>query len=151
MKRTLVERIHSAWIEGVAILIAVLISSLVTATNDYKKEKKFKELYDIEQAKKEVEVIREGKRKSIHPDQLVVGDLALLKAGMEVIGDGIVIEANCVETDESSMTGESDSRRKEVLRRCVFEKEKLERPTERNNFHSVPSPVLMAGTKVASS
>ena len=54
-----------AWIEGVAILLAVVISSLVTATNDYQKANKFRELYEHEQEKKEVEVVRAGKRTAI--------------------------------------------------------------------------------------
>jgi hypothetical protein len=35
---------HNSWIEGVAILMAVLIVATVTATNDYLKDKQFRAL-----------------------------------------------------------------------------------------------------------
>ena len=138
-----------AWIEGVAILLAVVISSLVTATNDYQKANKFRELYEHEQEKKEVEVIRAGKRTAINPEDIVVGDLLILQAGMEVQGDGVLIEANEVEIDESSMSGESEPQRKDILRRCLIEKEKGSSRFQPDYFTTVPSPVILSGTKVS--
>jgi magnesium-transporting ATPase (P-type) len=131
-----------AWVEGLAILIAVLVCALVASTNDHQKAKKFQELYDIEHKKKEVEVIRAKKRISLHPEEIVVGDLIILRGGMEIQGDGILIQGNSIEIDESSMTGESEPQRKDILRRCMIEKEK--------SMKSVASPVLLAGTKALS-
>ena len=37
----------------------------------------------------------------------MVGDLMLLKGGQEIPGDALVIEANQIKIDESSMTGET--------------------------------------------
>lgn len=135
--------------EGVAILIAVFICSVVAATNDYQKARRFQELYDIENRKRAVQVVRSGKRCSLHPDELVVGDLVLLAAGMEVQGDGFLVEACLVEADESSMTGESEPVKKDVLHRCVIEKEREESRAKAGGPHTVSSPVLLAGTKVA--
>ena len=39
-----VDTSDAGWIEGAAILVAVAMVVLVTATNDYQKEKQFKEL-----------------------------------------------------------------------------------------------------------
>ena len=39
-----VDTSDAGWIEGAAILMAVAVVVLVTATNDYQKEKQFKEL-----------------------------------------------------------------------------------------------------------
>ena len=139
-----------AWIEGFAILAAVFICSTVAATNDYQKANKFRELYEIEQSKKEIELIRYGKKLSLSPEQLVVGDLVLIKAGMEVHGDGIVVESFAVEVDESSMTGESEPRRKDILTRCIIEVERLgNRKVTEEVVHQVSSAVLISGTKVA--
>lgn len=140
-----------AWVEGFAILVAVLVCSLVASTNDYKKSLKFNELFEEEQAKKEVEIVRNGKKFVTHPEELVVGDLVILKSGMEIYGDGVIIESNSVEVDESSMTGESEPQRKEIMRRCIIEHEKFlaheANSTVKKDF-PVPSMVLLAGTKV---
>ena len=39
----------------------------------------------------------------------MVGDIVLLKEGIEVPADGIIIDADEIAIDESSMTGESGS------------------------------------------
>lgn len=124
------------------------ICSIVTATNDFEKAKKFRELYETEQGKKQIEVMRGGKRLSLNPEDIVVGDLILLQSGMEIQGDGVLIEANEVEIDESSMTGESEPQRKDILRRCLIEKERIFQRLALDAEHSIPSPVVLAGTKV---
>jgi P-type E1-E2 ATPase len=40
-------------------------------------------------------------------EDIVVGDLLKIKLGMEVPADGIVVEANDLMINESSMTGET--------------------------------------------
>lgn len=71
----------SGWIEGVAILISVVVVVLVTALNDYTKERQFRGL----QAKIETEhkffVIRGGTQLQIIVNELVVGDIAQIKYG----------------------------------------------------------------------
>ena len=129
----------------------MLICSLVAATNDYQKANKFRELYEIEQNKKEIELVRGGKRLSLSTEEVVVGDIVFLRSGMEIIGDGVVIEANAVEIDESSMTGESEPERKDILRRCMIEMEKLVDKAAIDTGHVVPSPILLSGTKVSRS
>ena len=118
----------------------MLVCSLVAATNDYQKARRFEELYALEHRKRAVEVVRGGRRQALHPDELVVGDLVLLAAGMEVQGDGVLLEASLVEADESSMTGESEAVRKEVLRRCQAEREREEARGARCVPQAVASP-----------
>ena len=45
---------ETAWIEGVAILVAVAVCSLVTAANDYQKEKQFQALNNVADQRKMV-------------------------------------------------------------------------------------------------
>lgn len=45
---------RTAWINGVAILFAVILSSSVQATNDYQKEKQFQRLNKIADDRKQV-------------------------------------------------------------------------------------------------
>lgn len=137
-----------AWVEGFAIFLAVVICSVVTATNDYQKANKFRELFEHEQEKKEIQVIRGGKRLILNPEDILVGDLTILHSGMEIQGDGVLIDANEVEVDESSMSGESEPQRKDILRRCLIEKEKLSERHTSNSEHSIASPIVLSGTKV---
>lgn len=104
---------HDAgWIEGVAILISVIVVVLVTALNDYTKERQFRGL----QAKIETEhrffVIRGGQSVQVVVNELVVGDVAQIKYGDLLPTDGILIQSNDLKIDESSLTGESDQIRK---------------------------------------
>lgn len=46
------------------------------------------------------------------------GDLMMIKGGQEMPGDGIIIEANQIKIDESSMTGETKAMEKNTLEIC---------------------------------
>lgn len=54
----------TGWIDGAAILAAVCIVVLVTATNDYSKDKKFRKLSEIRD-EQQITVVRDGGQKSI--------------------------------------------------------------------------------------
>ncbi|VDM74120.1 unnamed protein product [Strongylus vulgaris] len=117
---------HDAgWIEGVAILISVIVVVLVTALNDYTKERQFREVlinyketiyFSGLQAKIETEhkfaVIRGGQSIQVVVNELVVGDVAQIKYGDLLPADGVLIQSNDLKIDESSLTGESDLIRK---------------------------------------
>lgn len=47
-------------------------------------------------------------RMQIHPDELVVGDVVLLKAGDAIPADGIIFDGEGVKSNESGLTGEPD-------------------------------------------
>ncbi len=53
-------------------------------------------------------VIREGDEFEITPDQLVLGDILVVKAGDQILVDGMIFGDGKVEIDESLLTGESD-------------------------------------------
>lgn len=57
--------------------------------------------------KKEVKVIREGKEAVIDQTDVVVDDIIVLERGDQVVVDGVVVESNKLEIDESLLTGES--------------------------------------------
>ncbi|MDP1841965.1 MAG: cation-translocating P-type ATPase [Sediminibacterium sp.] len=52
-------------------------------------------------------VIRDGSTEEIASEKLTPGDVILLEAGDIIPGDGRIIEANQLQCDESSLTGES--------------------------------------------
>lgn len=91
------------WIEGVAIMIAVVVVVLVGAINDYQKELQFAKLNQKKENRKIV-IIRKGKETLISIYNLLVGDIICLETGDVVPADCILVEGAC-EADESSITG----------------------------------------------
>lgn len=55
-----------------------------------------------------------------------VGDIVFLKQGMEVPGDGVLIQGFSVTIDESSMTGETKPMNKQPIEFCLNKKIELE-------------------------
>jgi Ca2+ transporting ATPase len=96
------------WIEGLAILISVIVVVLVTAFNDYTKERQFRGLQSRIEGEHKFAVIRQGEVKQISVSDIVVGDICQIKYGDLLPADGILIQSNDLKVDESSLTGESD-------------------------------------------
>ncbi|CAB3406611.1 unnamed protein product [Caenorhabditis bovis] len=103
---------EAGWIEGVAILVAVIVVVLVTALNDWTKEKQFRGLQSKIETEHRFSVIRNGEPIDVVVNELVVGDVARVKYGDLLPADGILIQSNDLKIDESSLTGESDLIRK---------------------------------------
>ena len=98
----------TGWIEGVAILAAVVIVAFVTAINDYQKEQQFRKLDAVASSKPDVKVTRDGITHTITPAEVVVGDVIKLEPGDKIPGDSVLFQsdATTIEVDESSLTGE---------------------------------------------
>ena len=103
------------WIEGFAIIFAVLVVVVVTGINDYQKEKKFLELQNLQLERNRCQVLRAGNFISIHSSELMVGDIVELSDGNIIPADGVLVSSQGIEIDESSMTGENDKRKKEQV------------------------------------
>ncbi|XP_038636920.1 plasma membrane calcium-transporting ATPase 1a isoform X3 [Scyliorhinus canicula] len=99
---------EAGWIEGVAILVSVICVVLVTAFNDWSKEKQFRGLQNRIEQEQKFTVIRGGQVIQIPVAELVVGDIAQVKYGDLLPADGVLIHGNDLKIDESSLTGESD-------------------------------------------
>ena len=69
------------WIEGVAILVAVLVVVFVTAFNDWRKERQFRGLQGKIEKDHQTSVVRENHVQQIPVTDLVVGDLCFIKYG----------------------------------------------------------------------
>jgi Ca2+-transporting ATPase len=127
------------WIEGVAICVAILIVTVVTAANDWQKERQFAKLnkrvgrsgpplvYNVltmsQNSDREVKAVRSGKVAMISIFDITVGDVLHLEPGDSVPADGVLISGHGIKCDESSATGESDQMKKtnghEVWQRIV--------------------------------
>lgn len=99
------------WVEGVAIMVAIIVVVIVGSINDWQKERQFVKL----NKKKEdrfIKVVRSGRTEEVSIYDLLVGDIVLLEPGDIIPVDGIFIEGHNLKCDESSATGESDLLRK---------------------------------------
>lgn len=100
-------------IEGASILGTVAVVVLVTSFQEWEKQKQFQEL---EKAKNnfKVKVLRAGVEQQIETNDVLVGDVVILDTGDQVPADGIFISGFDLAIDESSMTGENDSKKKNL-------------------------------------
>lgn len=95
------------WVEGVAIMAAIIIVVLVGTINDWQMERQFNKL-NKKHNDRTVKVIRSGKSVEISVFDLMVGDVMHLNTGDLIPVDGVFITGHGVKCDESSATGESD-------------------------------------------
>lgn len=148
------------WIEGFAILIAIVVVVFVTATNDYQKQKKFAELQEQNRKQKAVSVLRDGEIKELHPQELMVGDILVLTDGITIPADGIILKGSEIEVVEAAMTGENDNIHKFQFSEAAETRDQyyLEFPqvveelsqTKNNlHIHDIPSPICLSGTSLA--
>jgi Ca2+ transporting ATPase len=73
---------EASWIEGAAILVAVIVVVMVTAFNDWRKEKQFRGLQSKIEHEHKFSTIRGGEVVQIAVGDLVVGDICQVKYGM---------------------------------------------------------------------
>ncbi|XP_061380225.1 plasma membrane calcium-transporting ATPase 2 isoform X2 [Danaus plexippus] len=99
---------HYQWIEGLAILISVIVVVIVTAFNDYTKERQFRGLQSRIEGEHKFAVIRGGEVNQVPISEIVVGDICQIKYGDLLPTDGVLLQSNDLKIDESSLTGESD-------------------------------------------
>lgn len=129
------------WVEGVAIIVAILVVVVVGAANDWQKERQFVKL-NKKKDDRFVKVFRSGKTTEINIIDVLVGDVMHLEPGDLVPVDGIFISGHNVKCDESSATGESD-----VLRKVAAKE--VYRAIEEGEDLSKQDPFIISGAKVS--
>ncbi|KAG6380528.1 Ca-transporting ATPase [Boletus reticuloceps] len=126
------------WVEGVAIIIAILIiikkcrfadvvdldlslphfQVVIGSLNDWQKEHQF-EVLNQKKDEHTIKVIRNGEEHLIDIKEVLVGDIALLEPGEVVPCDGIFLSGHNVKCDESAATGEADAIKKASYSACL--------------------------------
>ncbi|KAJ5883723.1 Calcium-transporting ATPase 2 [Penicillium subrubescens] len=129
------------WVEGLAILVAIIIVVTVGAANDWQKERQFAKL-NKKKENRLVQVIRSGKTIEISIHDVLVGDVMHLEPGDLVPVDGILIAGHDVKCDESSATGESD-----LLRKTPGDE--VYRALEKHEDLRKMDPFIISGAKVS--
>lgn len=97
----------------VVILVLIVISSFLEFFEVFKSNKAAEKLKKMVSVK--TTVIRNGREEKVPLDQVTVGDVVKLSAGDLIPADLKVIEANDLFLVQSSLTGESDAVRKNVV------------------------------------
>jgi len=72
---------EAGWIEGVAILAAVVVVVLVTSLNDWQKERQFRGLQNKIEHEHKFSTLRAGEVIQIPVGDIVVGDICQVKYG----------------------------------------------------------------------
>ena len=126
------------WIDGVSILVAVVVVTLVGSITNWKKETKFHELNEIQAEGTKYKVIRKGEPFDFISDDLLVGDLIMINYGDIMPADLFLVEGNGIKMDESALTGESDAMKKETYEKCD--------EIKKSGKSSIPSPLILSGT-----
>ena len=92
--------------DGAIMLISVIGVISIDVIQEWKTDKTLNALKDL--SSPHVRVLRDGEEKNIASRDLVPGDLMLIAEGIKIPADGIVIKANDLSVDESSLTGEAE-------------------------------------------
>jgi len=103
----------TGWIEGFAILVAVAVVVLVTAANDYSKERQFASLSAVAKDRKVLAYRQADQPVEISVYDVCVGDVLYLKTGDKIPADCFYLSGSDVVCSESAMTGESDDVKKD--------------------------------------
>lgn len=98
--------------ECLGIFIAIFISVTLTVVMEGKSEKAFKALQKLGDSGA-VKILRDGKIVIVKKEDLAVGDIVFLEAGNKIPADGRIIACDNFSVDESTLTGESLSVKKD--------------------------------------
>jgi Ca2+-transporting ATPase len=134
------------WVEGVAIITAIVIIVLVGSINDWAKAREFKKL-NQKQLERNAKVIRFGASRLLSGSEILVGDVVIIDPGDVIPADGILLTGDNVMCDESSATGESELVHKTPGDQ-VFRKLKDRGEEHADSLHPGLDPFILSGTKV---
>ena len=95
----------SAFLEPLGIFFAILLASTIGFLFEVKAARAFEVLNAVNDDVM-VTVMRDGRVMEVPRKEIVVGDTVLLGTGDEVPADGILLEAQSLQINESTLTGE---------------------------------------------
>ncbi|RLE45255.1 ATPase, partial [Candidatus Woesearchaeota archaeon] len=109
---TIVSAFIGEFIDAIVILTIILACALLGFFQEYRSEKAVEALKKLSAPK--ATVIRNSEEQEIPAEELVPGDLIIVRVGDKVPADARLIEEMNLETDEAVLTGESVPVKKEV-------------------------------------
>jgi len=135
------------WVEGVAIIVAIVIVVVVGTLNDWQMERQFNKL-NQKHNDRTVKVIRSGKSVEISVFDINVGDVMHLNPGDLVPVDGIFISGHGIKCDESSATGESDLLKKVPADKVFAVLQEIAKGGKPSMDPEKLDPFIISGSKV---
>ena len=102
---------HGEHIDAVIIFVIIMISAVIDWVQQWSTERILRSLRRREN--EAVEVSRDGNVTTIAAENLVCGDIIILHEGQKVPADARIIESDNLHADESMLTGESLSVKKQ--------------------------------------
>nr|WP_216077779.1 cation-transporting P-type ATPase [Isoptericola sediminis] len=97
---------------AVAAVVVVAINGVFAFVQEYRADRAGHALLELVPAR--ATVVRDGRRRSVPAEDVVVGDLLVLEAGDGVSADGRVVVTAGLAVDESLLTGESTAAHRDV-------------------------------------
>jgi len=97
---------YGDWRSGVSVTGTAIANTIIGLFQEWRAKTQLDQLAILTARKARVR--RDGRIQDIPVDDVVQGDMVLLRAGETVIADGPLLEAQYLEVDEALLTGESD-------------------------------------------
>ena len=94
-----------AFLEPLGIFIAIILASTIGFIFEVKAARAFDVLNTVNDDVM-VAVLRDGKIQEVSRKEIVVGDVVMLNTGDEVPADGLLLDAQSLQINESTLTGE---------------------------------------------
>jgi len=117
---TLIAGMLGEYIDALAIMVIVLLNGIIGFFQENKAEKSLEKLKELSAPK--IRVLRDKEWRTIPSEEAVVGDVVRISTGDRIPADIRIVEANDLETEESTLTGES------------LPIEKIDRPIQRDGI-----------------
>ena len=95
----------SAFLEPIGIFFAIILASGIGFIFEVKAARAFDVLNTVNDDVM-VTVLRDGKVREVSRKEIVVGDVVILNTGDEVPADGVLLESQALQINESTLTGE---------------------------------------------
>ncbi len=131
--------------EALILLVFASLSVVITVVQESRTERVLEALRDLTSPR--ALVIRAGERKRIAGREVARGDLLVLSEGDRVPADGVLLESNELEADESLLTGESAPVRK--LARISANAGQLARPGGDDLPYIFSGALIVRGSGIA--
>ncbi len=95
------------WLEAITIFVIIAVDAIIYYVQQFSTERILKSLK--RSTFHSVKVLRDGVEQAIEATELVPGDIVILAEGDRVPADGRIVSESGLLTNESMLTGESDS------------------------------------------
>lgn len=102
---TLIAGMLGEYIDAIAIMLIVLLNGCIGFFQEQKAEKSLEKLKEL--AAPMARVLRDGIWQTVSAEEAVLGDVIKVKRGDRIPADFRIMQSNGLETEESTLTGES--------------------------------------------